>query len=265
PVVPDRLRVTRGGLGPDRVAPGQGGNSMRFTATLLLIALPGGVGFLAEAGDKKAEGKELFNGKDLKGWKLRPGRDAKNSKWSVAGEVALKKDAPGQFEAKEGTGILLNGDNGRGVDLVSEAEHGDCELTVEFNVAKGSNSGIYFQGRFEVQILDSFGKKDADLKYGDCGGIYDHAPPKTNASKAPGEWQTFEVVFQAPRFDGAGKKTANAKFVKVVHNGKVIHENVELKGPTTAGLGKPEKATGPLLLQGDHGPVAFRNIRIKTK
>ena len=77
-----------------------------------------------------------------------------------------------------------------------------------------------------MQILDSYGKKDKDLTYQDCGGIYNTAPPRTNASKAPGEWQTFDVIFHAPRFDADGKKTANARFVKVVHNDKVIHENV---------------------------------------
>ena len=70
------------------------------------------------------------------------------------------------------------------------------------------------------------------------------------------------MSFQAPRFDAQGKKTANAKFLKVVHNGVTIHENVEVKGPTTASLGAPERALGPLMLQGDHGPVAFRNIRM---
>src|SRR5438105_2164710 len=125
---------------------------------------------------------------------------------------------PARFDFKEGTGLLLSGDDGRGVDLLSEVEHGDCEVHVEFTITKGSNSGVYFQGQYEVQIFDSFGKKDADLKYGDCGGIYNTAPPKTNVCKAPGEWQTFDVVFQAPRFDDAGKKTANARFVKVVHN-----------------------------------------------
>jgi hypothetical protein len=171
---------------------------------------------------------------------------------------------PERLQSTAGTGVLFNGDDGRGVDLLSEREHGDCEVHVEFAVAKGSNSGVYFQGQYEVQILDSFGRKDADLKYGDCGGIYNTAAPKTNASKAHGEWQTFDITFQAPRFDEAGKKTANAKFIKVVHNGTVIHENVEVKGPTTAALGGAEKTKGPLMLQGDHGPVAFRNIRIKA-
>jgi hypothetical protein len=118
-------------------------------------------------------------------------------------------------------------------------------------------------GHYEVQILDSYGKKDKDLKYGDCGGIYDHAPPRVNASKKPGEWQTFEITFRAPRFGPKSDRLMPARFVKVVHNGQVIHENVDLKGPTTASLGGKERASGPVLLQGDHGPVAFRNLRMK--
>jgi len=238
---------------------------MRIAALPALLTLTACV-LLAPADDRKAdaEGMPLFNGKDLSGWKFRGGeKAAAKSKWSVVEAVKLKEGMPNRFESVAGAGVLLNGDDGRGVDLLSEREHGDCELHVEFMVSKGSNSGIYFQGQYEVQILDSHGKKDAELKYGDCGGIYNTAPPKTNASKAPGEWQTFDVVFQAPRFDEAGKKTADARFVKVVHNGTVIHENVTVKGPTTAALGGPEKPTGPLLLQGDHGPVAFRNMRLK--
>jgi hypothetical protein len=217
---------------------------------------------LASAGDRS----DLFNGKDLAGWKFRGGdKAAARSKWSVAADVALDPKDSKRLLGKPGTGVLLNGDDGRGVDVISAAEHGDCALHVEFNVPKGSNSGIYFQGLYEVQIFDSFGKKDADLKYGDCGGIYDHAPPRTNVSKAPGAWQSFEISFQAPRFDDKGKKTANAVFLKVVHNGVVIHENVELKRATTASLGGPERPRGPLLLQGDHGPVAFRNFRLTEK
>jgi len=218
------------------------------------------------AGDKKDLGTPLFNGKDLVGWTFRGADKAKaKSKWQVGGGAFLDLENPARLFASPGAGTLLNGDDGRGVDLLTTLEHGDCELNVEFKVAKGSNSGIYFQGQYEVQILDSFGKADKDLKYGDCGGIYNTAPPRTNASRMPGEWQTFAITFQAPRFDDKGKKTANAKFVKVIHNGVVIHENVEVKGPTTAAIGGPERAKGPLMLQGDHGPVAFRNVRMKTK
>jgi 3-keto-disaccharide hydrolase len=236
---------------------------MRWLCVCLVLALSAFSS--VPAGDKKPDGQALFNGKDLKGWKFRGGDKASaKSKWSVVGRALLDPTMPNRLFGPPGEGVLLSGDDGRGVDLLTEIEHGDCELHIEFNVAKGSNSGVYFQGQYEVQILDSFGKPDKDLKYGDCGGIYNTAPPKTNASKMPGEWQTFDVTFKAPRFDDKGKKTSNAVFVKVVHNGVVIHENVEVKGPTTAALGGPERPLGPLMLQGDHGPVAFRNVRIKT-
>jgi hypothetical protein len=216
------------------------------------------------AGEKKHDGKMLFNGKDLQRWKIRGGeKGAVKSKWSTVARALLDPDMPNRLFGIPGNGVLLNGNDGRGVDLLTELEHGDCELHIEFNVPKGSNSGVYFQGQYEVQILDSFATLDKDLKYGDCGGIYTTAAPKTNASRMPGEWQSFDVTFQAPRFDGAGKKVANAQFLKVVHNGVVIHEKVEMKGPTTAALGGPERPFGPLMLQGDHGPVAFRNLRIQ--
>ncbi|MBI1915277.1 MAG: DUF1080 domain-containing protein [Planctomycetes bacterium] len=218
----------------------------------------------AAEGPAKGDGKALFNGTNTAGWKLRHPEAKERSKWAVCANIKLQADMPARFAASPGTGVLLNSGDGRGVDLLSEEKHGDCELHIEFNVAKGSNSGVYFQGQYEVQILDSFGKKDKDLAYGDCGGIYNTAPPRTNASRAPGEWQTFDIVFRAPRFDDSGKKVANARFVKVVHNGKVIHEDVAVKGPTTAALGGAEKPIGPLMLQGDHGPVAFRKIRLKA-
>jgi hypothetical protein len=108
----------------------------------------------------------------------------------------------------------------------------------------------------------------------ECGGIYprwineanvEGHSPRVNASKPPGEWQSFDIDFRAPRFDAGGKKIENARVVKVVHNGKLIHENVELKGPTRGGMANDEKAVGPLRLQGDHGPVAYRNIRITER
>ena len=118
--------------------------------------------------------------------------------------------------------------------------------------------------------IDSFGKKD--LAYGDCGGIYARyidgksvggTPPRVNASKPPGEWQSFHVWFRAPRFSG-GRKTANARFVKVEHNGVVIHENVESEGPTRAAMNGNESPAGPIMRQGDHGPVAFRKVYVRA-
>jgi hypothetical protein len=174
------------------------------------------------------------------------------------------------FRAETGTGVLLNSAREHTSDLFTEADHGDCELHVEFCVPKGSNSGIYLQGRYELQVFDSFEKKE--LTYSDCGGLYERPEkgvgfqgkaPSLNASKAPGEWQTFDITFRAPRFGKDGKKTENARFIKVVHNGKTIHENVEVDGPTRSAAFNDEKSAGPLMLQGDHGPVAFRNLRLK--
>ena len=195
--------------------------------------------------------------------------------WAVAGEVSLDGADGKKLAGKEGRGSILNGKDGRAANLLTVDEYGDLEAHVEFMVSKGSNSGVYFQGRYEIQILDSAGKKE--VGYSDCGGIYQrwdavrrkgkegyegHAP-RANASKAAGEWQSFDVVFLAPRFDAAGKKTANARFVKVTHNGQVIHEEVEVTGPTRAGAWEDEKPLGPIMLQGDHGPVAFRNLRVR--
>ena len=88
-------------------------------------------------------------------------------------------------------------------------------------------------------------------------------PPRVNASKPPGEWQTYDITFQAPKFDANGSKIANATFVKVVWNGQVIHEDVEVVGCTRGAMVEEEAATGPVLLQGDHGPVAYRNVVLK--
>src|ERR1041384_4581134 len=123
--------------------------------------------------------------------------------------------------------------------------------------------------RYEIQIYDSYGVEKDKYPGIECGGIYgrwineknvEGHSPRVNVSEPPGEWQTFDITFRAPRFDTSGKKIENAKFVKVVHNGKVIHENVELTGPTRSGW-EEEKPRGPVRLQGDHGPVAFCNLR----
>ena len=150
------------------------------------------------------------------------------------------------------------------------------EVHLEFVIPKGSNSGIKFHGHYEIQIIDTFGQKK-ELTGDACGGIYPRAelspkyryldkgvPPKVNACKAPGEWQTLDVTFLAPRFDRDGKKTANAKIVKATLNGQVIHEDQELATPTGHNHTKKEMAVGPLMLQGDHGPVAFQNFKVRA-
>lgn len=169
-----------------------------------------------------------------------------------------------------GKGILLNMNDDKIKDnLVTAFEHGDILLELEVMMPKGSNSGIYLQGRYEVQLLDSWGVKDP--KYSDIGGIYrnwENEPgkiymgkaPLSNPAKAPGLWQKFRISFRAPRFDASGKKIANAKFISVELNGVKIHDNVEVPLPTGGPIENNEKALGPLMIQGDHGPVAFRNI-----
>ena len=158
------------------------------------------------------------------------------------------------------------------MNLLTEAEFGDIELHVEFCIAKHSNSGVYLQGRYEIQVYDSFGVEKSEYPGIECGGIYPRwineqnvggHSPRVNASKPAGEWQSFDITFRAPRFDASGKKVANAKMVRVRHNGQLVHENVELKGPTRSAQWEDEKPTGPILLQGDHGPVAYRNLRVK--
>jgi hypothetical protein len=199
-----------------------------------------------------------FNGKDLTNWEIRGKAD---SKWAV-GEPTLSKSKPGSLELKPGGNALVNVVSGHGQshDIVSKEKYGDIKLEVEVMVPKGSNSGIYLMGNYEVQVFDSFGvEKMRDV---DMGALYSAAPPKVNASKAPGEWQKYVIEFRAPKFDDKGKKTANAKFVKVELNGTVIHENVEMKGVTGGSLDNKESATGPLMFQGDHGAVAYRNIKI---
>lgn len=199
---------------------------------------------------------EPFNGKDLMGWHVK-GNNKERSKWRV-GKAALDPGNPSRFVVSDGTD-LVNAEGG-GVDIYSEYKYGDAVIEVELMVPKGSNSGVYVMGEYEVQVLDSFGKKQVDA--GDIGALYGAAPPRVNASKPPGEWQKFVIDFRAPKFDASGKKTANAKFVKITLNGQVLHENVEMKGPTPSGITGKEAATGPIMFQGDHGPVSYRNIKI---
>jgi hypothetical protein len=146
-------------------------------------------------------------------------------------------------------------------------EFGDAEYHIEFRTpympderyqGRG-NSGVYIQGRYEVQVLDSFGTPPAwDL----CGGIYKVAVPEAEAALPPLQWQTYDITFTAPKFDGDGKKTSNAR-ITVVHNGITVHDDLELPDVTPGGLSGTEAAMGPLMLQDHSDPVRYRNIWVK--
>jgi len=188
----------------------------------------------------------LFDGKDLKNWSKTNGKD--EVKWTLR------------------DGGVMEGVKGHGDIITKEKFDGSFKLHVEFRVPyePGSggqgrgNSGVYVQGRYEVQILDSYGLKS---KNNDCGAIYEVAAPKMNACKAPTVWQSYDIEFTAPKFEN-GKKTEPARMT-VHHNGVKIHDNVSIPVDNTrSGLGGDASKPGPILLQ-DHGhPVQFRNVWI---
>ncbi|HVL14427.1 MAG TPA: DUF1080 domain-containing protein [Gemmata sp.] len=241
---------------------------MRTGLALTLAALVGSVTAAAEEPTKPADGWIDLMKPDV--WRKR------DAKWITTDEVTLnaEKNTRLSAKAKDGGAVWVNGETGRVADLITKDEFGDCEVHVEFLVAKNSNSGIKFHAVYEIQIHDTAAKKE--LTGDSMGGIYPRADaskgykhidkgiaPKVNAAKPAGEWQTLDVVWKSPRLDAKGEKVANATVVKAVLNGQVIHENLELKTPTGANWTVKEKDKGPFMLQADHGPVAFRNVKIR--
>jgi hypothetical protein len=194
--------------------------------------------------------------------------------WHMAAGLHASLDENNEFTETKGTGVLVNSvdEKNLGHDLFFKLQHGDLDIEFDYMVAKGSNSGLYLQGRYEIQLLDSWGT--VNPKSSDNGGIYErwddskpegqkgyegHAP-RQNVSRAPGLWQHMRISFQAPRFDDKGVKTANSKVLYIWLNGVMIQENVELSGPTRGAFDNKESQVGPLRLQGDHGAVAFKNM-----
>lgn len=186
----------------------------------------------------------LFNGKDLSNWHTRSGGPAK---WAVA---------DGVMAVVAGTG-----------DIVTEEKFTDFMLHLEWMEpdmpeAKGQgkgNSGVYLQGRYEIQVLDSYGIEVPGK--GDCGAIYNQFAPLVNACKPALQWQTYDVIFRAARLDDSGKVISQAR-VTLLQNGMVIHNNIELLGVTGGSMDDKIGEPGPLLLQ-DHGNlVKYRNIWI---
>lgn len=182
------------------------------------------------AADKEDGFKPLFNGKDTAGWKLRRA-DGHNS-WTI--ENGILKNTVNKGE--------------HGTDLVTEQKYWNFTVRYEFQVPDGSNSGFYLRGRHEIQILGDF-KSGKPSKTGN-GAIYNQTAPSEFASKPGGEWQTCEATI-------IGNK------ITVTLNGKKIHDAVECNVATGSEIDRNVTEPGPIFLQGDHGTVWFRNMRIK--
>ena len=181
---------------------------------------------------KVGEPIPLFNGKDLSGWKTM-GKDP--SAWKVEDGI-LRNDAvqePGKHKSY--------------ANLRTEREFEDFDIQLEFRVPPDGNSGVYLRGIYEVQVANSYGRKNDPHN---CGALYSRILPSENVSKPPGEWQTFDI-------------TLVDRHLTVVHNGKKTIDNQPVLGCTGGALWSDESRPGPIYLQGDHTSVDYRNIILR--
>jgi hypothetical protein len=186
----------------------------------------------------------LFNGTDLANWHT---RDGKPAGWEVS---------DGVMTVVRGTGDIVTDE--KFTDFYLHVEWMEPDMPDATGQGKG-NSGVYLQGRYEIQVLDSYGIEPPGR--GDCGAIYDQFAPLVNACKPALQWQTYDLVFRAARLDESGDVTSQAR-ITAIQNGKVIQNNVEVQGPTGGAMDEDVGEPGPLLLQ-DHGnPVKYRNVWI---
>ncbi len=212
------------------------------------IVTPGTASTQDTPGKPPSDAIVLFDGKDLSQWQRQDGSPAE---WKVEN---------GYAEVVAKTGYIY-----------TKQPFGDCQLHVEFaeptpphgESQERGNSGVFLQGLYEVQVLDSYDNRTyAD---GQASAIYGQYPPLVNAARPPGQWQTYDIVFHGPRLDSSGKLLRPARFT-VFYNGVLVQDNVEPTGPTAHGERPPYKPTPeklPLALQ-DHGnPVRYRNIWIR--
>ncbi len=200
-------------------------------------------------GDPPSDAIILFDGKDLSAW--RSVRDGSDAKWQI-------KD--GYMEVMPKTG-----------DIATKQEFGDCQLHIEWatpSVVQGEgqgrgNSGVFLMNRYEIQVLDSY--NNTTYFHGQAGGVYKQHAPLVNASRKPGEWQSYDIIFTSPQFDEMGKVTRRAR-ATVLHNGVLIQNNVEIYGNTWHDRPALYIAHGPkgaIKLQ-DHGDlVRYRNIWVR--
>lgn len=208
----------------------------------------------------------LFDGKTLDGWVAREPRE--RNKW-VVGRAHIDPNDPATLTVSnvgQPPGEMVNASTfrkgskeKRDVDIYTAQSFADCTIRLEFMLPQGGNSGVYMMGEYELQLKDSYGQQE--LTFQDLGAVYKVAAARVNAARKAGQWQTLVIDFQAPRFKD-GVKVANARFIKVVLNDQVIQENVELTDVTPGGLTGKELPAGPILFQGDHSAVAYRNIQI---
>ncbi len=175
------------------------------------------------------EAIELFNGKDLDGWRL---MDPEQDQFWKAVDGVLVNDVSDEGDVGEGTGLITDG------------TFTNFKLHLEFKYPKGSNSGIYLRGRHEVQIEDGFGKEPFSRN---ISGVYGFIDPSENAARKAGEWQSMDI-------------TLLGRFVTVVLNDTTVIDNQEIPGITGGALDSNEGEPGPIFIQGDHGPISFRNI-----
>jgi hypothetical protein len=190
----------------------------------------------------------LFGGGDLAPWEM---EDGSSAKWAVR---------DGYFEVVQGTGTMR-----------TRQGFGDVQLHLEWmapSPPRGEgqdrgNSGVFLMGMYEVQVLDTYGNRT--YPDGQAGAVYGQYPPLVNASRPPGEWQTYDIAFRAPRFDASGTVTSPAR-ITLLHNGVLVQDAVELTGPTGHHQRPPYQAHAarlPIGLQ-DHGhPVRFRNVWVR--
>jgi hypothetical protein len=185
----------------------------------------------------------LFDGKDLSAWK---GADGGPARWKI-----------------EDGALVMNGGN-----ILTKEEFGDVQLHIEWATPKKiegegqgrGNSGVYLQGRYEIQVLDSYENKTNPR--GQAGAFYGHNAPLVNASRKPGEWQTYDIIFRAPK-PGPDGQVIPGSFT-VLHNGVLVQDHIPVKGEATAAAQFSGVALkGPLLLQDHSNPVRFRNIWVR--
>lgn len=182
----------------------------------------------------------LFDGKSFDGWKFRS--SGSQGHWQITEQ-----------------GELDNAGGG-GVDLYTEWTFMDCDLHVEFKYPRGSNSGVYLQGRYEIQLLDSAGQPVSDHQ---CGAVYRLVAPSQNVTRPPGEWQSLDISFTSAGIDDNGRIVPAR--MSVTHNDVLTIEDAEVPRATGGEMNRRYLEPGPIMLQGTHGPVTFRNIKVKPK